>query len=61
MSRGTYLVRYIIVYSDGQRTTTEQSLNLEGASESLAIDTLRRQGSAPKDANYIIINMQKIS
>jgi hypothetical protein len=61
MARGTYQVRYIIVYSDGQRSETGRNLNLEGASESLAIDTLRRESGAPKDANFIIISMQKIS
>ncbi len=55
-----YDVRYTIIYSDGQRTTSGSSLNLDSASESLAIHTLKRQNNVPQNSTVIINSMQRI-
>lgn len=60
MAWATYFVRYTIVYTDGQRTTTGTNLNLESASESLAIDTLKRQNNVPQNATIIINSFEKV-
>ena len=60
MAWQTYFVRYIIVYSDGQRTETGNNLNLESPSESMAIDLLKRQGSVPQNAQIIIKSIVKV-
>lgn len=60
MAWATYHVRYTIVYADGQRTTTGSTLNLESATESLAIDTLKRQNSVPQNATIIINGFEKV-
>jgi hypothetical protein len=59
MARAHYRVRYTIVYSDGQRSTSSNILNLESASESLAIDTLKRQNNVPQNATIIINSFEK--
>ena len=59
MAWATYYVRYTIVYSDGQRSTSGTNLNLESASENLAIDTLKRQNNVPQNATIIINSFEK--
>jgi hypothetical protein len=59
MAWTTYFVRYTIVYADGQRSTSGANLNLESASESLAIDTLKRQNAVPQNATIIINSFEK--
>ena len=59
MAWTTYFVRYTIVYADGQRSTSGANLNLESASESLAIDTLKRQNAVPQNATIIIYSFEK--
>jgi hypothetical protein len=60
MAWSTYYVRYIIVYQDGQRSESGTNLNLESASESMAIDTLKRQNNVPQNAQIIIKSFQKV-
>jgi hypothetical protein len=55
----SYYVRYTVISADGQRGTTGTTLNLESASESLAIDTLKRQNSVPQNATIIINAFEK--
>ena len=59
MAWATYYVRYTIVYSDGQRSTSGTNLNLESASENLAIDILKRQNNVPQNATIIINSFEK--
>jgi hypothetical protein len=59
MAWATYYVRYTIVYSDGQRSTSGTNLNLESDSKSLAIDTLKRQNNVPQNATIIINSFEK--
>ena len=54
MAWSTYHVRYIIIYADGQRSESGTTLNLEYPSESLAIDTLKRQNNVPQNATIVI-------
>jgi hypothetical protein len=54
MAWQTYYVRFIIVYKNGQRSESGANLNLESASESIAIYTLKRQNNVPQDAEIII-------
>lgn len=60
MAWSTYYVRYIIVYADGQRSESGTNLNLESPSESMAIDTLKRQNNVPQNAQIIIKGFDKI-
>ena len=60
MPWGLYYVRYIIEYADGQRTESGSNLNLESASESMAISTLKRQNNVPLNANIIILSFDKV-
>jgi hypothetical protein len=60
MAWNTYFVRYIIVYADGQRSESGTNLNLESTSESMAIETLRRQNTVPQNAQIIIKSFQKV-
>ena len=59
MAWATYFVSYIIVYPDGQRSESGANLNLESASESLAIDTLKRQNNFPQNVTIIINSFEK--
>jgi hypothetical protein len=59
MARQTYQVKYIIVYDNGQRSETSTVLNLESPSESLAIDTLKRQNNVPQNAQIIVKSFEK--
>jgi hypothetical protein len=59
MAWATYHVRYIIIYIDGQRTETGTTLNLEYPSESMAIETLKRQNNVPLNATIIIKSFEK--
>jgi hypothetical protein len=60
MAWSTFYVRYIIVYADGQRSESGTNLNLEGPSESAAIDTLKRQNNVPQNAQIIIKSFEKV-
>lgn len=60
MSWGLYNVKYIIEYSDGQRTESGSNLNLESPSESMAISTLKRQNNVPQNANIIIKSINRV-
>jgi hypothetical protein len=59
MTRQLYNVQYTILYPDGQRSESGSNLNLESPSESLAIDTLKRQNNVPQNANIIIKSIRK--
>jgi hypothetical protein len=50
----TYNVKYRV-----NDSTTSRTLNLVGGTESEAITKLKQQSSVPKDANVIILSIEK--
>lgn len=51
---GAYLVKYRI-----KNTTTSTILQLEGGTESEAVMKLKRSSTVPKDADVIVLSIQK--